>query len=84
MADKVIGFLSNVQEHITHGRLILARELKKNCEPPLAVAELPEQDALWQLLWELYIRCELFLKMAQAPTPTAKLIETADVSIRLI
>jgi hypothetical protein len=82
-AAKVVSFLSNVEEHITHGRLILARELKKNCEPPLDVTELPEQDAFWQLLWELYIRCEVYLKMAQPVKPQAKLIETADVSITL-
>ncbi len=82
-ADKVIGFLSNVEEHITHGRLILARELKKHCEPPLEIVELPEQDAAWQLLWELYIRCEVFLRMSQPGKPQAKLIETADVSITL-
>lgn len=83
LADKVISFLSNVEEHITHGRLILARELKSNCEPPLNVLELPEQNALWQLLWELYIRCEVFLKMAQPAARPAKLIETASVSITL-
>ncbi len=82
-ADKVISFLSNVEEHITHGRLILARELKTHCEPPLSIIELPEEDALWQRLWELYIRCEVFLKMSQPAKPQAKLIETADVSITL-
>jgi hypothetical protein len=79
-ADKVIKFLSNVEEHITHGRLILARELKSNCEPPLGIAELDEEDESWQLLWELYVRCEVFL--ASNP-PKAKLFETADVSITL-
>ncbi len=79
-ADKVVRFLSNVEEHITHGRLILARELKKHCAPPLGIVELEEQDENWQLLWELYVRCEVFL--ASNP-PKAKLFETADVSIAL-
>ncbi len=79
-AFKVVKFLSNVEEHITHGRLISAAELKENCEPPLNVDELPENDGFWQLLWELYVRCEVFLKSAP---PKAKLIETADVSITL-
>jgi ATP-dependent protease ClpP protease subunit len=82
-ANKVITFLSNVEEHITHGRLILARELKTNCQPPLDIIELPEQDLLWQRLWELYIRSEVFLKMSQPAKPQAKLFETADVSITL-
>jgi len=79
-ADRVIQFLSNVAEHITHGRLILAKELKKHAEPPLHVVELTEQDEFWQLLWELYVRCEVFLKSAP---PKAKLIESSDVSMTL-
>jgi hypothetical protein len=80
LADKVVDFLSNVEEHISHGRLISARELRQNCTPPLEVVELPEDDGFWQLLWELYVRCEVYLKHQQ---PKAKMIETADVSITL-
>jgi len=80
LADKVIRFLSNVEEHITHGRLISARELARHCVPPLHIIELSEEDEFWQLLWELYVRCEVFLKL---PPPKAKLIESADVSISL-
>ncbi len=79
-ANRVIQFLSNVEEHITHGRLISPMELKKNAEPPLDVQELPEQDPLWQLAWELYVRCEVFLKLQPAK---AKLIESSDVSMTL-
>src|ERR1700693_5146058 len=75
-ADKIVAFLSNVAEHITHGRLILACELKRNCSPPLEVIELEETNEEWQLLWELYVRCEVFLMTN--PPPKAKLIETAD------
>src|SRR5205807_1103360 len=32
-ADKAVSFLSNVEEHISHGRLITARELQQNCGP---------------------------------------------------
>ena len=80
LADKVIEFLSKVEEHITHGRLILARELIQHCKPPLDVIELPEDDTLWQHLWELYVRCEVFLKLQP---PKAKLIETTDVSFNV-
>ena len=79
-AAKVVKFLSNVEAHITHGRLISATELKKHCEPPLTVDDLPESSQEWQLLWELYVRCEVYLKSAP---PKAKLIETGDVSINL-
>ncbi len=79
-AGKVVDFLSNVEEHISHGRLILARELKQNCVPPLNIVELSENDGFWQLLWELYVRCEVYLKLQP---PKAKLIETGEVSITL-
>jgi ClpP class serine protease len=79
-ADKVVTFLSNVEEHISHGRLILARELRQHCAPPLQVEELAEDNDLWQLLWELYVRCEVFLKIG---APKAKLIETAEVSLHI-
>jgi ClpP class serine protease len=79
-ADKVVGFLSNVEEHISHGRLISVGELRQNCVPPLDVVELAEEDGFWQLLWELYVRCEVFLKLGE---PKAKLIETEGLSLPL-
>jgi len=82
-AATVVKFLSNVEAHITHGRLISVAELKKHCEPALSVVELQESEPHWQLLWELYVRSEVFLKMAHQGKPAAKLIETGDVSIIL-
>lgn len=79
-AQPAVDFLGNVEEHISHGRLISARELREHCGPALSVRELPEDDALWQLLWELYVRCEVYLKVGE---PKAKLIETADVSLTI-
>jgi hypothetical protein len=79
-ANKVVDFLSNVEEHISHGRLISAKELKQHCAPALDIIELSEEDAHWQQLWELYVRCEVYLK---TQPPKAKLIETAEVSITL-
>lgn len=88
-AEKVIAFLSNVEEHIVHGRLILARELRENCAPTLDIEELQEQNELWQLIWELYLRCEFFLMMPNAPMAMpgvpnkSVLIETSKVSFTL-
>jgi hypothetical protein len=79
-AKQVVDFLGNVEEHISHGRLITARELRDHCGSALDVCDLAEDDGLWQLLWEIYVRCEVFLKMGQ---PKAKLIETAEASIPL-
>ena len=84
-AEKVIAFLSNVEELIIHGRLILARELKENCEPPLEIVNLEESDETWQLIWELYLRCEFYFMMQNPPMmpPKAVLIETSKVSFTL-
>ena len=79
-AKQVVDFLGNVEEHISHGRLITARELREKCGSVLNVMELPEDNAFWQLLWELYVRCEVYLKQGQ---PKAKLIETAEVSLTI-
>ena len=80
-ADAVIDFLSNVEEHISHGRLILAGELKRNCEPTLQIEELEEINPIWQKLWELYVRYEVFFLLPAPPgIPGLKsiIIETSD------
>jgi hypothetical protein len=83
-ADQVIDFLSNVGEHIIHGRLILAGELKQNCEPTLQVEELEETDPTWQLLWNLYVRYEVYLMMnPPGMPPKAVIIETSQVSFTI-
>lgn len=85
-ADAVIDFLSNVEEHITHGRLIMAGELKRNCEPTLQVEELEEINPLWQKIWQLYVRYEVFFML---PNPMGVMggkgvvIETSDVTFAI-
>jgi len=84
-ADRVIDFLSNVEEHITHGRLILAGELKENCAPALQIEELEETNSTWQMLWNLYVRYEVYLMMPNPPgmPPKNVVIETANVSFTI-
>jgi ATP-dependent protease ClpP protease subunit len=83
-ADEVIDFLSNVEKHISHGRLILAGEFKNNCQSSLDIEELQETQKQWQLLWELYVRCEVYLMMPNPiPVPKAVLIETSQVSFTI-
>ena len=84
-ADKVVDFLSNVEQHVMHGRLILARQFKAGCQPPLDIVELEETDEFWQLIWELYIRSEVFLMLPNPPPmpPKAKVIETANLTFTI-
>ena len=85
-ADAVIDFLGNVEEHITHGRLILAGVLKKNCEPTLQVEELEETNPLWQRIWHLYVRYEVFFMLPNPPGVMGGkgvVIETSDVTFAI-
>lgn len=84
-ADEVINFLSDVASHITHGRLILAGELRRNCEPTLQIEELEERDPTWQKLWNLYVRYEVYLMMPNPPgmPPKNVIIETSDLSFTI-
>jgi hypothetical protein len=82
----VIDFLSDVAQHISHGKLILAGELRAKCGEALDIEELEETQLLWQQLWELYVRCEVFLMIpnpGMPPVPKAVLFETSDVSLTL-
>ncbi len=84
-ADAVIAFLSDVKEHISHGRLILAGELREHCEPTLQIEELEEVDPLWQKLWQLYVRYEVFFMQPNPPGMPHKsvVIETSQVSFTI-
>jgi membrane-bound ClpP family serine protease len=85
-AHDVIDFLSDVAQHISHGKLILAGELRAKCGETLDIEELEETQPAWQLLWELYVRCEVFLMFpnpGMPPVPKAVLFETSEVSLTL-
>lgn len=84
-ADAVIDFLSDVKEHISHGRLILAGELSAHCEPTLQIEELEEINPLWQKLWQLYVRYEVFFMQPNPHGMPAKgvVIETTEVSFTI-
>jgi len=80
MASETITMLSRVKRHVSHGRFLPARELKEDPKIHLEIDELRRDDEAWRLIWELYIRCEVYLSMEQN---RAKLFETENTSMTL-
>jgi len=63
--------LSSADKRFSHGRMIGAQE----CESiGLNIEILKKDDILWNLLWELYVRAEVFMMINSKPQePVAKL-----------
>lgn len=59
-ANAIAKNLSSANTRLTHGRMISVDECKKM----LNVVELKKEDALWNLLWELYVRAEVFMMIS--------------------
>jgi len=53
----------------SHGRMITAHEIEGNPDIHLKIDYLEKDSEHWGLLWELYVRCEVFLR---APDPRTK------------
>lgn len=57
-ANTIAKNLSSANTRFTHGRMISVDECKRI---DLNIAELKKEDALWNLIWELYVRAEVFM-----------------------
>ncbi len=75
-ANAIARNLSSANTRFTHGRMISVDECKKI---GLNVVELKKEDALWNLLWELYVRAEVFMMISSKENQqTAKLFMDAN------
>jgi hypothetical protein len=81
-AKNTANTLRSVSKYLLHGRMINADELQRNPDIHLKVKKLEKDNPLWKLIWELYVRCEIFLNMA-GDGPKVKIIESADRSITI-
>lgn len=59
-ANGIAKNLSSANTRFTHGRMISVDECKKM----LNVVELIKEDNLWNSLWELYVRAEVFMMIS--------------------
>lgn len=83
LADQIANDLTLASKYFTHGRTISAQLIKQN--PPLdklLLLDLPKESEEWKLLFELYLRSELFLDMDNQPQQRkGKLVEAAEFSM---
>jgi len=84
LANRIALNLSSASTYFSHGRTISAQVIKNN--PPLnemLVDELTIESEDWKMIFELYLRCELFLDMDnQKNQRKGKLYESATFSMK--
>ncbi|MFH0991238.1 MAG: ATP-dependent Clp protease proteolytic subunit [bacterium] len=85
-ADAIAEDLTSTSKYFTHGRTINAKHIKENVPENLLkdlnVKELSKESDDWKLLFELYLRAELFLDMDSQPQQRkGKLFETSTFSM---
>lgn len=83
LANQIANDLTSASKYFTHGRTISAQFMKQN--PPLdklKLEDLQKESEQWKMLFELYLRSELFLDMDNQPQQRkGKLFETANFSM---
>ncbi len=83
LASTVAANLCGTGKYFLHGRTISAQTIKSSSElSPLNVVALDKEDPQWKALYELYLRAEVFLDMADAPNiRRGKLFESSNFSM---
>jgi hypothetical protein len=83
MATRIASKLSSAQTYLSHGRMISARDIRADPDlRNLQVAYVEKDNPLWKLLWEIYVRSEVFLSLNPSPQQMkAKLFESANSSL---
>ena len=75
-ANTIAKNLSSANTRFTHGRMISIDECQKI---GLNVIELKKEDTFWNLLWELYVRAEVFMMInSKENQQTSKLFMDAN------
>lgn len=82
-ADKIAKKLSSAEEYLSHGRMINAHDIQSDNDlKNLEIDVLDKQCKLWNLLWEIYVRSEVFLSINPNPQQIkAKLFESFNSSL---
>jgi hypothetical protein len=57
LAGQITSKLMDVKKYLSHGRIIGVTEAKEIL-PKGSIMELGKEDPLWNMFWELYVRCE--------------------------
>jgi len=75
-AARIADNLSQANKRFSHGRMIGAEESRD--ELKLDVQVLEKDDALWQTIWEIYVRMEIFVQTSALESPPAKIFADRD------
>jgi ATP-dependent protease ClpP protease subunit len=57
LAKQITSNFMDVKKYLSHGRIIGVAEAKEIL-PKESIIELGKEDPLWNMFWELYVRCE--------------------------
>jgi len=86
LAVRIAKKLSSAEAYLSHGRMISARDMAADQDlKHLQVAQLPKDNPLWLLVWEFYVRCEVYLSInPNPPQVKGKLFESAGSSLTVM
>jgi hypothetical protein len=75
-AARIANNLSQANKRFSHGRMIGAQECRD--ELKLDVQVLKKDDELWQTIWEIWVRMEIFVQTSALDSPPAKIFADRD------
>ena len=83
LALKIADTLSSAQTYLSHGRMITAKDIASHgVLKKLKIENLDQTNVLWNIIWEIYMRSEVYLSINSNPQQIkAKLFESADSSL---
>ena len=83
LANRIAKKLSSAQDYLSHGRMINASEILATRDlNKLAIELMQKEDNLWNIIWEIYVRSEVFLSMNPDPQQIkAKLFESSNSTL---
>lgn len=78
--------LSSAATYLSHGRMINIHDIQADDDLKyLQIDEIKKEDPLWNLLWEIYVRSEVFLSLNNQPNQIkAKLFESSNSSLTVL
>jgi hypothetical protein len=86
LAEAIASKLSSAEKYLSHGRMINANSIMDDDDlKKLEIRQLQKNDPLWHLLWEIYVRSEVYLGLNQNPQQIkAKLFESSSSSLTVV
>lgn len=86
LANRIARKLSSAEAYLSHGRMINANDIMADRDlKNLEIELLEKEDQLWNILWEIYVRSEVFLSFNPNPQQLkAKIFESSNSSLTVL